>query len=107
MDPYSLLLAAGIGAAALALVLAIAVRVGLYRARLVQWAPLAAALSVLLVAVAAVFHLLTGHGPGSPAPLEPFAFLDQHLAVLVIPAVALLAVGLGRSPAGERSVRRR
>jgi hypothetical protein len=107
MDLYSLLLAAGIGAAVLALALALAVRLGFYRALLVQWVPAVAGLSVLCVGVAAVYHLMTGHGPESEVPLEPFAFLAEHRAVVVIPALALLAVGLGRVPKSSRSLRRR
>jgi hypothetical protein len=107
MDLYSVLLVVGIGAAVLALALAVAVRVGFYRARVVQWVPGMAGLSVLAVSVAAAYHLVSGHGPGSAEPLEPIGFLAAHRAVVVIPAFALLAVGLGRVPAGSRSLRRR
>jgi hypothetical protein len=95
-DPYSpLLLAAGVAAVA-ALLLGAAVRVGLHRARLVQWVPLASGLSLLALGAAAALHLFLGHGPGSPEPMDPLSFFGGHPAVILIAALALLALGIGQ-----------
>lgn len=100
MDVYGTLLAVAVAAAAAAALLAVAVRVGLYRARLVQWVPLAAGVSLLAVVGAGFHHLLTDHGRRSPEPLEPIAFLQTHPVLIVIAACALLAMGL--ASVGER-----
>ena len=107
MDLYSLLLAVGIAAAVLALALAVAVRLGFYRALLVQWVPGMAGLWVLAVGAAAAYHLVTGHGPGSAVPLEPFGFLAEHRAVLVIPALPCSPSASAACRRARRSLRRR
>lgn len=96
MDLYAWLLTAAVAAAAIAVLLGTAIRLDQFGARLVQWPSLLAALSIGLVVVAAVYHLFTGHGPGSPEPLEPIGFLVEHQALAVIVAVALLALGLAK-----------
>lgn len=96
-DLYFHLLWVAVVAAVAALLLAIAVRMGIHRARLVQWTPLAAGLSLLALAAAAASHLLLGHGHGSAEPMNPLTFIGGHPAVIVIALLALLALGIGRT----------
>jgi hypothetical protein len=96
-DFYSQLLWVAVAGAVAALLLAILVRMGIRRARLVQWTPLAAGISLLAVAAAATSHLLLGHGYDSPEPMDPLTFLGGHSALIVIGLLALLALGLGRT----------
>lgn len=97
MDLYSRLLLVASLAVAAALVTGVAVRLGFRRALLVQWVPLLAALSILASAGAAVFHLLLGHGHGTPAPMDPLVFIREHPSLLLAAALALLALGVGRA----------
>lgn len=96
-DFYPQLLWVAVAGAVAALLFAIMVRMGIRRARLVQWTPLAAGISLLAVAAAAATHLLLGHGHDSPEPMDPLTFLGGHPALIVIGLLALLALGLGRT----------
>lgn len=95
-DLYSELLWVAVGAAVAALLVGGAVRLGFHRARLVQWTPLLAGLSLLALAAAAASHLLLGHGHDSAEPMDPLSFLGAHPALAIVAAVALLALGVGR-----------
>lgn len=96
-DLYFQLLWVAVAAAVAALLLAMAVRMGIRQARLVQWTPLAAGLSLLAVAAAAASHLLVGHGHDTPEPMDPLTFIGAHPALIVIALLAFLALGIGRS----------
>lgn len=95
-DLYSQLLAVAGVAAAGALLAGGAARLGMRRALLVQWVPLLAGVSILVLVVASVSHLFVAHGHDSAEPLEPMAFLGEHPALAVIAFLALLALGVGR-----------
>jgi hypothetical protein len=96
-DFYFQLLWVAVAAAVAALLLALAVRMGIRRARLVQWTPLAAGIALLALAAAAASHLLLGHGHESAEPLDPLSFLQAHPVLIVIALIALLALGIGRT----------
>lgn len=107
MDLYSLSLGLALTAVAIAVaaaVTAIGLRRGPRQAR--RWplrlAALGALASLPLVAFSSVFHLLTGHRPGTPADMGPTEFVTEHPAFLVVVALAALVLGWRRS-SGRRS----
>ncbi len=97
MDTYSALLTAAAAAAVAGCMLAVLTRLDLHRARLVQWPPLLGGLAIVLAVVAGAYHLLTGHGPDSPEPMEPIGFVSEHPVLVLIAALALLALGVNKS----------
>lgn len=97
MDLYPGLLTAAVAAALVACTLAVLTRLDIRRARLVQWPPLLASLAIVLAVAAGAYHLLTAHGPDSPAPMEPIGFVSEHPVLVLTAALALLALGVNKS----------
>lgn len=97
MDLYTGLLTAAGAAAVIGLILAVLTRLDIRRARLVQWPPMLGGGAIALAAAAGVYHLVTGHGRHSPAPMEPIGFLSEHPGLLAIAAAGLLALGINKA----------
>ena len=96
MDLYTGLLTFAGFAAVIACVIAVMTRLDVHRARLVQWPPLLGALSILAGLAGGLYHLLEGHGPGSPEPMEPIGFVQDHPILLALAALALVALGINK-----------
>jgi len=108
MDFYSLTLLLALLAGGLAVAAAVA---GLLRPRREATASFRAktaaqglaTAAVALALVSAASHLVGGHGPGSPEPMQLGEFVRGHPAyplVAVLAAGALLLAGLGRDRTG-------
>lgn len=101
-DVYSPALAVALALLAGAFVCLVAARLS-GRVRLRRLVPVAAALSLVALAVSVTSHLAIGHTPGSDSALRPAPFLTEHpMAVFAaLAAVAILLVA--RSSGGRKT----
>ena len=104
MDLYSLALGLALVALAVAVLAALSARIGLgkTKAAAMTWAVrltrLGALASLLFVAFSLLFHLLTGHRPGTPQAMGAAEFVLEHPSFVAVAVIAALVLWWSRGP---------
>jgi hypothetical protein len=108
LDLYSLTLGLALVAIGVSVLAALSARIGLgktsaaartWPARMARVGALA---SLLLVAFSFLFHLLTGHRPGTPQAMGTTEFVLEHPAFVAVAVVAVLVLCRPGRPEGRR-----
>lgn len=98
MDLYSVTLGLALAAAGVSLAAALAARLAISPAkaragrRVSRWARAGAVASLLLGTFSLVFHLLTGHRPGTPEAMGPAELVLEHPSFVLVFALAVVVL---------------